>query len=475
MTWWPRSDRQRLPLGTHGPPPFRRTLSLPLAEVHTHAHVIGASGSGKSRWLVGWLRALLRAGQAIIFLDPHGDAARLLLGHLVADGFFDRPEAFEDLLYLDLPGAARQERYPPLNWLAQPGRAPHALAAHVKEAFHRCWPELSRGAPMFDTLVQDGVKVLVSNGRPLTDLYRLLTVQAFRDRLLAHEADADVVAFFRNQFDRLRPHDQADQAGAALRRAHLLTFHPVLRYSLGQPDLLLPFRELLDRGRSLIVNLAVDDEDTKRLLGCLLTVFAEQGALSRAELPPGKRFGATFLAIDEFSSFSAQSAEALAAMLSQTRKYGLFATLAHQNWTQTSEQLRGALQNCGLEVTFRLGREDAERSARVVGRVDPHDRKHEVADEAASGRTHPVYYSLPEQWERWVQALTDLPQGHAYVRDPWGRVARIRSLPMPDAVTDPARLAAVEEHYLRHCFHPAPAPTSPEEVAPRHQRRVRAS
>ncbi len=474
MRGWPGPDH-RLPLGHHGPFPFRRTLALPLAEARTHAHLIGASGSGKSRWLVGWLRSLLRAGQSVLFLDPHGDAARLLLGHLVADGFFEQEEAYERLLYLDIPKAARRGRYPQLNWLAQPDRPPHALAAHVKEAFHRCWPELATGAPMFDALVQDGVKVLVSNGRPLTDLYKFLTHHGFRQRLLAAETDADVVAFFRDGFDRLKPHDQVDQAGAALRRAHLLTIQPVLKHGLGQPGLLLPFRELLDAGRSLIVDLAVDDEDTKRLLGCLLTVFAEQGALSRAELPPAARVGTTFLAIDEFSSFSAQSAEALAAMLSQTRKYGLFATLAHQNWTQTSEKLRGALQNCGLEVTFRLGREDAERSARIVGRVDPDDRKHEVADGQAAGRTHPVYYSLPEQWERWVQALTELPRGHAYVKDPRGRVSRIRSLPVPDPRPDPAKLAAVEERYLASCFRPAPAvaafPDDPP--GPRHLRRVR--
>ncbi len=469
MRWWPRQGRPRIPLGTYGPPLLRRTLWLPLEEAKTHVHVIGKSGSGKSRWLVGWLRALIHAGQSVVFLDPHGDTARFLLGYLVADGFFDRPEAFERLLYLDIPAAARQERYLPLNWLDQPKRKPHKLGSHVKEAFHRCWPELSFGAPMFDTLVQDGVKVLISNRLPLTALYRLLTDQAFRSRLLAREDDPDIVAFFHGQFDRLKPHDQVDQAGAALRRAHLLTYHPELKHSLGQPALLLSFREILDRGQSVVINLAVEDEDTKRLLGCLLTVFAEQGALSRAELPPGERFGTTFLAIDEFSSFSAQSAEALGTMLSQTRKYGLFATLAHQNWTQATAKLQGALQNCGLEVTFKTGRDDAERSARIVGTVDPLDRKHEVANEQALERTHPVYYSLPEQWERWVQRLVGLERGQAYVKDPRDRVVKIASPWLPEPSVDRDRLAAVEEHYLRTCFRPvllARDPTGPRDSRP---------
>jgi hypothetical protein len=469
MIRWRRLPR--IPVGTHGPWFFRRTLSLSLAEARTHVHCLGISGSGKSRWLTGWVRGLLAAGQGVVFLDPHGDTARLVLAHLVAAGFFDQPDAFDRLRYLDVPGAARQGRYLPLNWLRQPRIGPHSLAAHVKEAFHRCWPELATGAPMFDTLLQDGVKVLVSNGLPLTRLYRLLTDKPFRDQLLTHEDDPDVVAFWRDQYDRLSPRDQADQAGAALRRAHLLTFHPVLKASLGSDDLLLPFREVLDRGTTLLVNLALPDEESKRLLGCLLTVFAEQAALSRADRPPGERLRSSFLVIDEFSSFSATSAEALATMLSQTRKFGLYATLAHQHWTQASERLRGALQNVGLEVTFQTGREDAERSAKILGRVDPLAvKKTESVWFNRAGEPTVIdersrEYPLAEQWEAWAQDLTDLPTGWCYLKRRHGRAVKVKSLPVPDPRVDPDALAAVEERYLRRCFRP-PAPAAATGGAP---------
>ena len=79
-----------------------------------------------------------------------------------------------------------------------------------------------------------------------------------------HERDQDIVHFFRKQFERLPPRDQLTQAGSALRRAHLLTFSPVLRQSLGQVDNQLNFRQLMDDGRSVLINLALPDADSRR-------------------------------------------------------------------------------------------------------------------------------------------------------------------------------------------------------------------
>src|SRR5687768_14289558 len=92
--------------------------------------------------------------------------------------------------------------------------------------------------------------------------------------------------------------------------------------------------------------------------------------------------------------------------------------MAHQNWTQASERLRGALQNVGIEAILKAGRMDAEYSARILGSVDPMTVKHVVDDQNAEERTHPTYLSLAEQWEKQVQALQRLRTGQAIVRLP---------------------------------------------------------
>lgn len=447
-------NAKSIKLGTYGPFFLPLSLKLRREEVRTHFHCIGISGSGKSRFLAGLYLGLLRAGLSATLVDPHGDLARLVLAHLVAEGFFEQPAAYQKLLYLDIPAAERTGRFFPFNVLQQNG-PPHTIATNVMEAMHRAWPALGQGsAPMFDTLILNGVKVLVSNRLPLPALYRFLIEKDFRDELLAAEPDTDIVGVFHNWYDRLPIRDQLDQSGSTLRRVGLLIFDPVLKYSLAQRETLLNFRAILDTNQSVIINLALYNAEARRLLGCLLTVGAEHGALSRAELPAESRLNTHHLVVDEFSEFTAQSEEALSRMLSQTRKYGLYLVMAHQTWSQASERLRGALQNVGIEVIFRLGREDAERSAPMLGRVDPLSVKHEVVDEAAVERTHPLFYSLAEQWEAQVQTIQDLKPRHALFRRPDGQVAAIESVYVPDPKVDAESLAEVEEHYLRSCFRP---------------------
>ena len=444
----------KIPLGAFGPRLFRQTVSLPVNDLTSHIHVIGTTGSGKSRFLAGLILNLLERGQALTVIDPHGDLVRLVMAQLVARGRFQDERLFERLIFLDIPAAERQGRYLPFNVLRQ-SLPVHSLAANVKEAFHRAWPALSDGAaPMFDTLIQDGAKVLASNDLPLTRLYRLLSDRVFRELLLERERDPEIVHFFRDQFERLPPRDQLIQAGSALRRAHLLTFSPVLRHSLGQAENLLNFRQLIDDGRSVLINLALPDADSRRLLGCLLTVFAEQGALSRSDLPADQRTPIHHLFIDEWSEFAAQSEVALARILSLTRKVGLFAVLAHQTWSQADQRMQGALQNVGLQVTFRLGRNDAELAARHFGAVDSRSIKHRVADPTAAERGHPLYEPLPEQWEGWIQTLQGLPDRHAFLRQGDGRLKHFQSLAVPDPKGIERELADVERIYLQRYFRP---------------------
>jgi hypothetical protein len=164
--------------------------------------------------------------------------------------------------------------------------------------------------------------------------------------------------------------------------------------------------------------------------------------------------------IDEFSQFMAQSEQSLTRMLSETRKYGLFCVMAHQNWTQASDRLKGALQNVGIEMILKSGRMDAEYSARVLGSVDPMEVKHLVEDEMAEERSHPAYMSLPEQWEKQVQAIQRLKVGEAFVRLADDTVHKIRTRTLPRIGEQ--TLGQIRRQYLQRYFR---SPNSTEKVA----------
>ncbi len=354
----------QIALGTFGPPPFRIPVRLAVPDLTSHLAITGATNSGKSRLLAHIALSLITHGEGVTLLDPHGDAVRLVLAHLVHRGVYDDPHAFARITYLDLPAAARVWRYAPLNILDQPFDAP-TTARLVLEALQRAWPALGDGvAPAFENAVLAGTSVLIRHKLPLTLLHDLLTDAAWRAMLLADEPDATVRGFFA-RLDGWGSRERAQYLESTLRRAFRLAFSPVLRYSLGQAENRLgSFRGRMDRGESLLVNLALPDPDARRLLGAFLTVSMEQGALQRADTPAGERGRGHTLLIDEAASVIARSGTALAHILEQCRKFGLGLILAGQSEAQYPEGVRAALGGVGTQIVLRLGRADAEADRR---------------------------------------------------------------------------------------------------------------
>jgi hypothetical protein len=86
--------------------------------------------------------------------------------------------------------------------------------------------------------------------------------------------------------------------------------------------------------------------------------------------------------------------------------------------------------------------------------------KHEVADEYAVEKTHPVFYNLAEQWQRFAEYLQDLPPRHfaLKLRGHKVKAGKTRTLPVPRV--DPQELREVEQEYLQRYFR------SKEEIAP---------
>jgi hypothetical protein len=112
----------------------------------------------------------------------------------------------------------------------------------------------------------------------------------------------------------------------------------------------------------------------------------------------------------------------------------------------------GSLAKYGIEVVFNVGWTDAEYTAKQLSRIDPLQVKHEVKDEYAVEKTHPVFYNLAEQWQTFAEYLQDLPPQHfaLKLRGQKVKAGTTRTLPVPRV--DPNELSEVEQEYLRHYF-----------------------
>jgi len=392
--------------------------------------------------------SLLTNDEAFTLLDPHSDLGMGLVAYLHSTGFFANDQAYSRLIYCKW---ARTDYALPFNILNQPRYDPYVLAQHVHEAIMRAFPTDS-STPLLSSILLPTLVVLIERRVPISMLIRFLTDRGWRDELLESVHDPLIVSFF---------HDRFDQWGKGMtiesvaRRLQLLTFSPVLRYSLGQHANVLDFRQLMDRGISVIMDFGGLDTDTARLLACLVTVFYEKAALSREDTEPQFR-KPHHLLIDEAPTVVSSSGMAFSHLLEQARKYNLFLCLAHQTMAQFDSSLTSALTNIQMEILFRESESDARFAAHRFAGLTPayYDKRQENSKLA----------SPTDIQAKTALTLERLPVGHALVRNR-DVVTPIQTLRVPAPAAPRDELLGILDEYARRYGVPTERLRRPAEPA----------
>jgi hypothetical protein len=438
-------NKPRVRLGHRSPFPFPFSLSgKSLAE---HKHVMGKTRSGKSKLLAHMAASMIQQGMGVTVIDPASDLGTDILGLLYCRGYFTGPDAMKKLLYIDFADPAR---FLPFNVLSQP-YDPTTVAGMLVEVCTRVWPSLGDGqAPLFETIMRASLPVLIANKLPLPYLHTLLTNRTFREHALTRIADEKIRFFFHYEFDHWG-RDQMKFIGSSTRRSFLLSYMPALRYSLGQHTNALPIGAILDQNISLICNLGGLDEETQTMLGCMLTMLFEQEALYRAQREIHLRTHYQLI-IDECFQFCSRSEKGLERMLALSAKFGLTLTLCHQNWSQFSQNMQGAIQNT-MSIFFKMGGlEDARWAAPIVGTFDPYQVK-EVATKTDKDLSTTTYFS--EQYEVWARSLMELQPREAYIKT--GRAkygVKIKTVKVPDMRPYLPAITEMKERYATQLLTP---------------------
>jgi DNA helicase HerA-like ATPase len=124
---------------------------------------------------------------------------------------------------------------------------------------------------------------------------------------------------------------------------------------LGQEKSTIDFDDIINSGRILICNFSKGllGEDVSELFGIAVLAKLQLASLRRARIAQSER-KPFYLYVDEFQNFATAS---FVQMLSESRKYKLFMTMAEQSTSQQKDQQMVSiiLANVGTVICFRTG------------------------------------------------------------------------------------------------------------------------
>lgn len=321
-----------------------------------HVYIVGQTGTGKSTLISNMVSHDIRSGKGIAVIDPHGDLIHELLG-LVPK------ERAGDVIIFD-PGD--YWRSLGLNMLEYSFDRPEEKTFIVNEMqsiFNKLFSQETMG-PMFEQYMRNALLLLMEDAQnepaTLTEVPRVFTDSEYRRIKLSRISNPIVIDFWEKE---------AVKAGGEASLANMTPYitskfnnfiaNDYMRPIIGQPKSAFNFRQLMDEGKILFVNLSKGriGDINANLLGMIITGKILMAALSRVNLPEKERKD-FYLYIDEFQNFTTDS---IATILSEARKYRLSLVLAHQFIAQLTDKIRDAVfGNVGTIIAFRVGAEDTE-------------------------------------------------------------------------------------------------------------------
>ncbi len=323
----------------------RVTLSVDQRVKHTY--VIGASGTGKSTFLLNCIMQDIERGEGLAVLDPHGDLIDQVMERI--------PEnRWDDVILFD----PSDEDFPiGFNILSAHSEIEkQLLASDLVAVFKRL--STAWGDQMNSVLGNAILSFLESErGGTLADMRRFLVEKEYREEFLTTVKDRENIYYWQKEFPILTGRPQ----GPLLTRLDTFLRPKLVRFMVAQKENRLDFAEIMNGRKIFLAKLAQGGigEENSFLLGSLIVSKFHQLALARQEMRAADR-RPFYLYIDEFHNFVTPS---MASILSGARKYRLGLVLAHQELRQVkNEEVAGAIiANPYTRVCFRLGDQDARK------------------------------------------------------------------------------------------------------------------
>ena len=321
-----------------------------------HQFILGQTGTGKSTLINNLVRQDLESGEGLCLIDPHGDLASELKSDLPERG-----------IYWDIADPECPYGYNPLSYVTEQYRP--LVASGIIDALKNQWSD-AWGVRMEHILRFAILALLSRSGSSLADIVPMFTDRTFRKQVLKSVENKEVLRFWQDEYPKMNYKNAFDGVAPIANKLGAFLSHPVVRKTLCEPDEPIRFRQIMDEGTPLIVNLSKGrlGNDISSVMGGLILSMITNAAMTRENVPQVKRKH-FFIYVDEFSMFTTDS---IASMLSELRKYKVSLCLAGQFLASIPVTIREAiLGNVGNMLVFRLGVNDATLMSKQLGEIDP--------------------------------------------------------------------------------------------------------
>jgi hypothetical protein len=334
-------------LGTYG----QQELAI---ESFNHTFVDGVSGVGKSTMMEDVAIQLIRNGEGILFMDPHGPSIRRILRFIPAR--YSERVIYINPLAKKVPGisvfSGRTKEEKELDIVS--------LISIMKSLAGDAW-----GHETERIITGAATATVESVEQPtMPQVYLFIARELYRTGLL-ESSDNPVLRDFHDQYDeQLRVTERISKFSPAYNKTEPFV-RPIIRTIFGQTNNL-PLIQLMNKSAIILVDLnkgKIGDVNAA-LIGSAILNHVGIYAFRR----PAERRQPFTIIVDEFQTFG--HGINWMTFFAELRKYDLRCWLATQSVTQVPEKwMDSILGNVNNLICYAVGAKDAERIAQEFGDV----------------------------------------------------------------------------------------------------------
>lgn len=316
-----------------------------------HFYIVGQTGVGKSWLLADMALQDIKAGHGVCFIDPH-DTYESILERIP-------PERIDDVIYFDPSQTERPMGFNVMECEREDQK--DFVTSSIINLMYKLYDPYKTGivGPRFEHAIRNiMLTVMIEPGATFIEIVRCLTDQSYVQELLPKLTDPMVRRYWTDQIAQTSDFHKSEVLDYIVSKFGRFITNTMMRNIIGQSTSSFNFRQAMDEGKILIINLAKGTigEENSAFLGLVLIPKILIAAMSRQDTPEANRKD-FYLYVDEFQNFATQD---FAVILSEARKYHLNLTVANQFISQMDDEVKNAVfGNVGTICSFRLGISDA--------------------------------------------------------------------------------------------------------------------